>query len=272
MAYGTCEVQNLPALYNFEQAQLFFNRIKPLRGNGMNENERPMHPRRGGAYKKYRVAEVEAYGRKAYDLIFYDTNCIRYYEPNLDGTRHVVINYYASTSTREFMWRHGWGGGSKTLQTTEGNNTYVPYCHSRKEHPSAFLTFAPNSNRIIVERSWHAPICKYFSSDEDKQSRKDFKRVLSTVFDLLYVQEYEIRAKALAGISKWGWAYSSHRDEAARDLKCYVNDLIQNPDTDYALSPKTIESLMDETAVALKTRAQNLAYKEAGEKYSGYTH
>lgn len=271
MAYGTCEVQNLPALYNFEQAQLFFNRIKPLRGGGMQKNERPMHPKRGGNYKKYRVAEVYVDGRTAYDLLFYDTNCIRYYEPNPDGTRHVVINYYASISTREFMWRHGWGGGSKTLLTTEGNNTYVPFCHAKRGYPSAFLTFDTN-NKLITSRSWHAPIYKKFSSDEDKQLRKDFKRVLGTVFDLLYVQEYEIRAKALAGISKWGGAYSSHRSEAARDLKCYVNDLIQNPDTDYALSPKTIESLMDETAVALMTRAQNLAYKEAGEKYSEYTH
>lgn len=270
MAYGTCETHNLPTLYNFEQARDFFNRTPALRGNGMNKNERPMHPRRGGAYKKYRVAEVEAYGHKAYDLIFYDTNCIRYYEPNPDGTRHVVINFYASSSTREFMWRHGWGGGSRTLMATDGKEVYVPYCHSRKGHPSAFLTFDIN-NKLITSRSWHAPLCKYFSSDEDKQRRKDFKRVLGTVFDLLYVQEYEIRAQTLRNLGKWGWRYSSHRGEAARDLKCYVNALIQNPDTDYALSPNTIETLMDETALALKTRVQNLAYKEADEKYSGYT-
>ena len=270
MAYGTCETQNLPTLYNFEQARDFFKRTQPLRGNGMAKNERPMHPRRGGAYKKYRVAEVEAYGHKAYDLIFYDTNCIRYYEPNPDGTRHVVINYYASSSTREFMWRHGWGGGSRTLQTTEGNYTYVPYCHATKGHPSAFLTFDIN-NRLITSRSWHAPLCKYFSSDEDKQRRKDFKRVLSTVFDLLYVQEFEIRANTLRNLSKWGWHYSSARREASNDITKYVAAVLINPDTDYALSPNTIETLMEETALALKTRAQNLAYKEACEKYSGYS-
>lgn len=270
MAYGTCEVHNLPSLYTFEEARGFFNRTPALRGNGMNKNERPMHPRRGGAYKKYRVAEVEAYGRKAYDLIFYDTNCIRYYEPNPDGTRHVVINYYASTSTREFMWRHGWGGDSRTLTTIAGEEVYVPYCHATKEHPSAFLTFDIN-NRLVRSRSWHAPLCKYFSSDEDKQRRKDFKRVLSTVFDLLYVQEYEIRAQTISNIHKWGWRYSAARREASNDITNYVAAVIINPDTDYALSPNTIETLIQETSVALRNRAQNLAYKEADEKYSGYT-
>lgn len=272
MAYGLCEVQNLPTLNNYEQAQAFFNRTPPLKGKGMEKNERPMHPKRGGNYKKYRVAEVEAYGHKAYDLIFYNTNCIRYYEPNPDGTRHVVINYYASNSTRAFMWRHGWGGGSKELMATDGKEVYVPFCHAIAQgYPSAFLTFAPNSGRIIVERSWHAPIYKKFSSDEDKQSRKDFKRVLETVFDLLYVQDYEIRAMAIAGINNRGWGYASHRSEAARDLNCYVNDLIQNPDAEVALDPSTIECLLEETSIKLRYMAINAAAKEASEKFpNGY--
>lgn len=156
------------------------------------------------------------------------------------------------------------------MQTQEGNYVYVPYCHATKGHPSAFLTLDIN-NRLIRSRSWHAPLCKYFSSDDDKQSRKDFKRVLSTVFDLLYIQEFEIRAQTLSNLSKWGWRYSSARGEAARDIKNYVAAVLINPDTDYALSPNTIETLMEETALALKTRAQNLAYKEACEKYSGYS-
>lgn len=269
MAYGTCEVHNLPTLYNFEQARDFFNRTPAMRGNGMNKNERPMHPKRSGAYKKFRVGEVDVDGRKAYDLIFYDTNCVRYYEPNPDGTRHVVINYCESKSTREFMWRHGWCGGSKTMQTTEGTQAFIPFCHAKREYPSAFLTLDSN-NRLIVSRSWHAPVCKYFSSDEDKQRRKDFKRVLSTVFDLLYVQEYEIRAQTISNIHKWGWHYSSARSEASRDITNYVAAVIINPDTDYALSPNTIETLLEETSVALRNRAQNFAYKEATEKYNGF--
>ena len=267
MAYGLCEVQNLPTLFNFEQARKFFNRTKPLRGSGMQKNERPMHPSRGGAYKKFRVGEVYVWdGRMAYDLIFYDTNCIRYYEPNPDGSRHVVINYYASPSTREFMWRHGWGGGSKKLMATDGKEVYVPFCHAKGDYPSAFLTFDTN-NKLITSRSWHAPICKMFSSDEDKQRRKDFKRVLGTVFDLLYVQEYEIRAVAIAGKTKGGWAYSSHSGEAVRDLTCYVNDLIQNPDAEVALDPSTIEFLLAETSNKLREMANNAASKEAGEKF-----
>lgn len=269
MAYGTCEVQNLPTLYNFEQARDFFNRTKPLRGDGMAKNERPMHPKRGGAYKKFRVGEVDVDGRTAYDLIFYDTNCVRYYEPNPDGTRHVVITYYASNSTREFMWRHDWGGGSKTMQTSEYGYVYIPFCHAKRGYPSAFLTLDSN-NRLIVSRSWHAPLCKHFSSDEDKQRRKDFKRVLGTVFDLLYVQEYEIRAQTLSNLGKWGWHFSHARGAAANDIAAYVQAVLTNPDTDYALSPNTIEILVEEASDALKAKAQSLAYKEACEKYSGY--
>lgn len=269
MAYGTCETYNLPSLRTFEQARDFFNSTKPLRGDGMAKNERPMHPKRGGAYKKFRVGEVDVDGRTAYDLIFYDTNCIRYYEPNPDGTRHVVINYYTSTSTREFMWRHGWCGGSKTMQTTQGTQAFIPFCHAKRGYPSAFLTLDRN-NRLIVSRSWHAPVCKYFSSDEDKQLRKDFKRVLGTVFDLLYVQEHEIRAQTLHNATKWGWHYSSARREAADDIERYVDAALYNPDTDYALSPNTIETLIEETAIALRNKAQNFAYKEACEKFKGY--
>lgn len=268
MAYGTCETQNLPTLYNFEQARDFFKRTQPLRGNGMAKNERPMHPKRGGAYKKYRVGEVYFGERTAYDLIFYDTNCVRYYEPNPDGTRHVVINYYASTSTNAFMWRHGWRGGSKTMQTTEGTQAFIPFCPAKRGYPSAFLTLDSN-NRLIVSRSWHAPVCKYFSSDEDKQLRKDFKRVLGTVFDLLYVQEHEIRAQTLHNVTKWGWHYSNARREAADDIERYVDAALYNPDTDYALSPNTIETLIEETAIALRNKAQNFAYKEAWEKFKG---
>jgi hypothetical protein len=226
-----------------------------------------MHPKRGGNYKKYRVARVKVLGREAYDLVFYNTPVIRYFEPNPDSSRHVSVRYYDSNSTREFMFRHSWAGGSKRFYTNESTEVYVPFCHSKgPAFPSAFLTF-DSTYTLVLDRSWHAPLCKYFSSDADKQSRKDFKRVLSTVFDLLYVQEQEIRHTAISNTNRYGWQWSSHRSNAIDDLNKYIGALIYNPEAEAMLSPNTIEFLMRETAVALRQSADRAAYKEAKEVY-----
>jgi len=263
MAFGTCDTHKLPRLRNFEQAQRFFNTTKPLRGNGMEPNERPMHPDRGGAYKKFRVAEVQVDGHKAYDLVFYDTPCIRYFEPNPDGSRHVSIRYYNSVSTGLFIQHHGWGKTCPTFRTTDNKEALVPYAHrSGTEYPSAFLTFDANG-LLIVERSWHVQFFKTLSSDEDKQRRKEFKQKLTSLFDVLYIQEHAIRdgVENLRG----GWRWQEEGD-AAEDLRKFV----ESNDPEYTLSPATIDTLLKSCSRKLWELASRAAYAEADKAFPSY--
>jgi hypothetical protein len=260
MSFGYCDsINQIYRLRTYEQAESHYNRAKPLRGNGMKPNERPLHPKRGGVYKKYRVAKVEAHGHEAYDLIFHDTPVIRLFKPNPDGTRHVSIRGWHSQSTRAFMSVHGWG--SSTMRTTDGQYVYVWYPHHiGSDYPSAFFTLDA-ANQMILNRSWNAPLCKYFSSADDKQRRKDFKRALETLFDMLYVQEFSIRENARTN--------RIHGSEPAafRDVGVYVNAVIANPDTEEMLRPETLETMQEMASAELWYRARNEAYREAGELY-----
>lgn len=262
----TCLVEKLPHLMCFEQAQKFFNTTAPLKGNGMAKTERPMHPDRGGAYKKYRVGEVTVSGRKAYDLILFDTPVVRYFEPNLDGTRHVSIRYYNSSSTKKFVDRHGWRSG-KRFNTPDGRDAILYLAHSPHQ-PSAFLTLDSN-NKLILDRSWHLSFCKYFASEEDKQQRKDFKRILESLFDVLYVQEHGIREHARGdGLLA---DFVPYYGNASTDVSKYVNAIMHGPDADAMLDPNTIPTLLRHAGNAFERVCDKEAWKLTDKvKFSDY--
>ena len=260
--YGSSDsINNLPVLHTYEKAQEFFNRTKPMRTSCMYPHERPMHPKRSGIYKKYRVAKVEVDGHEAYDLCFYDTPVIRLFKPNPDGTRHVSIRSYASKGTRQFMRRHGWW--ENTMITTYGSTVHIQYTHPHRNSPSVFFTLDANGE-LIVERSWHAPLFKYISSAGDKQKRKDFKRVLQTVFDMLHTQEFSIREKVMSA-GDGGYRYHS-RTDAYEDVDKYVRAVLDNPDTEQMLSVETISTMQDVVTHMFCIRIENAAYEELNEQ------
>jgi hypothetical protein len=254
----SCHVHTLPYLPSYESAEGFFNKTKPMRGKSMPENERPMHHKRGGAYKKYRVAKVEVHGREAYDLILFDTPVIRYFKPNPDGSRHISLRIYPSISTTKFAQYHGWM--RQQMLTTEGSYVYVYYPLKYKSELTAFLTLDID-NRLDTSRSWHQGMCKYLSSAEDKQNRKEFKKHLDVVFDLLYVQEFSIREQAAASLGKSHY-YGNYTLPIIDDLTKYVNAKIYNPNADVMLHPGTLGQIVDRCAQALKEEASNEAYRE----------
>jgi hypothetical protein len=260
MSFGYCDsVNQIYRLRTYEQAETHYNRTKPLRGKGMEPHERPLHPKRSGVYKKYRVAKVEVHGREAYDLIFFDTPVIRLFKPNPDGTRHVSIRGWNSQSTRAFMSVHGWGANQ--MRTTEGQYVYVWYPHHiGSDYPSAFFTLDAD-NQLIVNRSWNAPLCKYLSSIEDMQKRKDFKRTLESLFDMLYLQEFSIRNEV-----NGNRVYGSE-GLAFRDVRDYVNAVMSNPNTEEMLRPETLDTMREMASVELYHRATSEAYKEADALY-----
>jgi hypothetical protein len=128
------------------------------------------------------------------------------------------------------------------------------------DYPSAFFTLDAD-NQLIVERSWNAPLCKYLSSADDKQRRKDFKRALEVLFDMMYVQEFAIRENARTN------RVVGSETSAFRDVLEYVNAVLANPDTEDMLRPETLETMQEMASATLWYQAQNEAYKEAGELY-----
>lgn len=254
----SCGVHTLPYLPSYEKAEALFNRTKPMRGKSMPENERPMHYKRGGAYKKYRVAKVEVHGREAYDLILFDTPVIRYFKPNPDGSRHISLRIYPSTSTAKFAQYHGWM--RQQMLTIEGSFVYVYYPCLYNKQMSAFLTLDIDG-RLDTSRSWHQGMCKFLSSDQDKQHRKEFKKHLDVVFDLLYVQEFSIREQAAATLGK-SYYYGNYSLPIIDDLTKYVDAKIANPNADVMLHPGTLGQIVDRCAQALKEEASNEAYGE----------
>jgi hypothetical protein len=259
--YGfTSSINYLPALHTYEKAQEFFNRTKPMRSGCMESHERPMHPRRGGIYKKFRVAKVEVDGHEAYDLIFYHTPVIRLFKPNPDGTRHVSIRYYNTISTREFMRRQGWWRAG--LITTNGSMALIEYTHFFNSSPSVFFTLDAKG-ALIVERSWHAPLCKFISSAEDKQQRKDFKRILQTVFDMLHTQEFSIREEVM---TSGGRMLSSRATHAYVDVKKYVSAVLDNPDTEQMLSVETITTMEEMVKNKFCIRMHSVAHEKLVEQ------
>jgi hypothetical protein len=256
--YFSCGVHALPYLPSYEKAEALFNRTKPMRGKSMPENERPMHHKRGGAYKKYRVAKVEVHGREAYDLILFDTPVIRYFKPNPDGSRHISLSIYPSIATTKFAQHHGWM--RNVMLSTERTEVYVYYPLKYKSGVSAFLTLDIDG-RLDTSRSWHQGMCKYLSSAEDKQHRKDFKKHLDVVFDLLYVQEFSIREQAAASLGK-SYYYGNYSLPIIDDLTKYVDAKIANPNADVMLHPGTLGQIVDRCAQALKEEASNEACRE----------
>ena len=134
-------------------------------------------------------------------------------------------------------------------------------------HVGAFLTFT-HDNRLITERSWHMPLCKYFSSDEDKEMRKHFKKHLELVFDLLHVQDFEIRAAAHSMATANYRSYSSFSrtqgmSSAVADVSDYVRKRVYDPEYPAELRPETVECMIQRCAYHVHELSEKAAIKEA---------
>lgn len=164
----------------YQDAQEMFNKTKkPPRSKKYADHQRPLR----------RVSESHLMLQKDTHSYVYKINgvdVVRVYEPNDQGDYEVaVIGLYGTYDIQLQSKFTGYYNG-KTLQTTTGDTVRVPlnphYLDQGKDF-SALLTY-DSSDKLIVEKSWHADIYRLASNDGDKQKRKDIKKELDAYVTL----------------------------------------------------------------------------------------
>jgi len=250
-------IHNLPRIRTYEEADQFFKRTKPLRSRKYDaESVRPLHPKRGGSYMKYRLEHKVKYGRSVYDLMLYRTPVIRYFKPEADGSYFVSIRAYHSLTTHKFTDWHRWGSGNKQFDTTDGKIVFVPYGSAYDDglRTSAVLHFNPQG-LLDVPNSWHAPFFKLFVSDDDKKRRAMFKAKVDSLLDYVAVSRSTVEELAASG----GWReYAFNRHAIAHDIALFVQS--DNPEA--CVEHKTLEGLLNMAASKLQKRARRHARYE----------
>ena len=113
----------------------------------------------------------------------YNTDIATFYPADEQGHYKVVMNYYNSQTTDNFMHRFGLHY-SYNIQTTTGDTVVIPQVPARGDFDHSAVLFFDEDWRLVKERSKHRDIYTYKSSDEDKAKRKVFKEKLDTLITL----------------------------------------------------------------------------------------
>lgn len=167
-------------MINYQYAQDTFNKTKkPPRSKKYGDHQRPLR----------RVSESHLMLQKDAHSYVYKINgvdVVRVFEPNQAGEYEVaVIGLYGTYDIQLQAKFTGYYSG-KHIATTKGDTVRVPlnpYYKDQGKDFSALLTF-DSSDKLIVEKSWHADIYRLASDDGDKQTRKDIKTELDAYVTL----------------------------------------------------------------------------------------
>jgi len=167
-------------MINYQYEQDTFNKTKkPPRSKKYGDHQRPLR----------RVSESPLMLQKDAHSYVYKINgvdVVRVFEPNQAGENEVaVIGLYGTYDIQLQSKFTGYYNG-KHIWTTTGNQVRVPlnpYYQEQGKDFSALLTF-DSSDKLIVEKSWHADIYRLASTDGDKQTRKDIKKELDAYVTL----------------------------------------------------------------------------------------
>lgn len=182
---------------SFEECQRHFNLTPeptfPRGGhNPWEPNERPLDDKTKHHYRIVRGPN-EAY----YDAVLYSTTMARYYAP-AEGGRRVCYNNDPRGLSGQFMWGVlQTGGRTPRKMTTGGKQVYVPIGTERRYEQKfgADLWFTgPNSDLLDLARSSHRAIEVPRMSDELKAWRKELRKELAPVFELM---KYSVEGKPL---------------------------------------------------------------------------
>lgn len=172
---------------SFEECQRHFN-ITPEptfpRGghNPWEPNERPLDDK-----TKHHYRIVRGPNEEYYDAVLYSTVMARYYAP-AEGGRRVCYNNDDRVLSGQFMRSVVQSGGRiPKLHTTGGKDVFVPIGYaSRYGDFGADLWFTgPGSNFLDVSRSKHRRIEVPRMSDELKAWKKEVRKELAPVFELM---------------------------------------------------------------------------------------
>jgi hypothetical protein len=113
-------------------------------------------------------------------------NVVRVFEPNEAGEYEVAVIGLYGTYDIQLQYKFTGYYNGRGIVTTKGDTVRVPlnpYYQDQGKDFSALLTF-DSSDKLIVEKSWHADVYRLASDDGDKQKRKDIKKELDAYVTL----------------------------------------------------------------------------------------
>jgi hypothetical protein len=204
----------------YQEAHDQFNGTKkPPRSKKYNEFQRPLR----------RVNESHLMLQKDAHSYVYKINgvdVVRVYEPNESGEYEVAVVGLYGTYDIQLQYKFTGYYNGKGITTSTGDTVRLPLNPHYKDQGkdfSALLVF-DSSDKLIVEKSWHADIYKLASNQQDKQSRKDIKAELDAyvtlqMFKLPTLKDGVTLSGSMGapfGESRLGWSVqSSMRDALA---------------------------------------------------------
>jgi hypothetical protein len=209
-------VNNCTRVRSFEECQRHFELTPeptfPRGGhNPWESDERPLDDKTKHHYRIVRGPN-EAY----YDAVLYSTVMARYYAP-AKGGRRVCYNNDERVLSGQFMWSVLQNGGRVPYQmTTGGKGVYIPIGHAYRygDFGADLWLTGPRSDILDVTLSSHRPIEVPRMSDELKAWKKEVRKELAPVFELMkYSVEgaaYEPRTKRHA-FDPYRWNHHSLR-------------------------------------------------------------
>lgn len=179
-------------MINYEKARNRFEGTnKPPRSKKYADNQRPLR----------RVSESHLMLQKdqhSYVYIINGNEVVRVFEPNDQGEYEVAIRGLYNTYDINLMYQFTGVFSRQKFETTRGDTVCVPYNDRYEEQGkdfSAVLTF-DSSDKLIVEKSWHADVYRLASTQQDKDTRKKLKAELDAYVTLQMFKLPTIKEKA----------------------------------------------------------------------------
>lgn len=196
MGFG--HVGSVASIYNYAMAERHFNDTKEhTRCKGWQSHERCLKSRASGN-RHYRLEKHN--DGEYYDVCLYSTVMARYYRPDENGHRRVLYAGHGTQTSKSFQWRvlGVWEASRRT--TTDNRQVVVPlYRHNCfSDRHIGFDKFCVDltldeHERLIVEKSKHAPHYTHKSNDEDKALRKRIKDKFANFIMLAQLRMPEFR-------------------------------------------------------------------------------
>lgn len=133
---------------------------------------RPLHSRRHDWKSIHRTPEGVIYFQ------FWKTHLATFQPPGVDGSYQVILQHYESPTTQGFECQYHICYDTMTAQ--DGKAACLPYVHGTK----TYLWF-DEDDRLIRERSQHAPVYTNVLGEKDKAKRALIKAQLGDLVTLM---------------------------------------------------------------------------------------
>lgn len=162
----------------------------------------------------YRLEEGDGY----FDVCLYHTTMARFHAPLPDGSYRVQYTSHDSNLSGQFMWSVLNSGRTRTEITTEGKRVIVPVAGNEL----GTTLWYQADGRLIVEKSSHAVVNKMVASDTIKAWRKDMRKNVGTLLELLSLRIPELDGERHVSVNQWvkpGAPFSSVDGKYIRTIK-----------------------------------------------------